>query len=328
MSLNHDESYNNEVRGWIKDNIKHAKYLSSQNLAYRNCPVCNSDAYTHFANNGFLDYSRCSKCELVFMNPVFDNSLVNDGFKGEDDLLMMYFKIMQKYKKYDQRLDIKPNPREDSKLKDIYAFKKSGHLLDIGCSVGDFLHKAKYFYDVEGVEVNPNTSSYAKKYFKVHTDYLDRLNLTTKYDIVTMHQILYGVIDNVSLLGDIHKILKDDGVLYINTPNSDSYATKLYKGKVNHLYGYTTQNVFNLKSLKTLAELAGFKIDSYRSEWLDIYSMDTVEFFQKPDDFIHKRNSHLLGYSKSMKLEDEVQEKINIDLKDGGNYIVAILSKA
>jgi len=327
MSLNHNESYNKEVRKWIEDNLKYTKYLSSQNLIKRDCPVCKSSEHTHFANNGYLDYSKCQNCGLVFMNPTLDELSVQDGFKGGDDLLMSYFKLIQKYKKFDTLTDTKPNPKEDNKLKDICDFKQNGKLLDIGCSVGDFLHKAKYFYEVEGVEVNPNTSAYAKKYFKVHTDYLSNLKLKKEYDIVTLHQILYGVPDNTSLLKDIHKILKDDGILYINTPNSDSYAMKLFGGKCNHLYGYTSLNIFNRQSVEKLAKLSGFKVSFFRTEWLDIYSMDIKEFYDNPDKFIHKRNTHLENYSKSIKLEDEVQNKLNTDLKNGGNYLVAILEK-
>jgi len=327
MNLNHNQSYNQEVREWIEENIKYTEYLSKQKLINRDCPVCSSMKHTHFANNGFLDYSKCDSCDLIFMNPTLDETSIQDGFSGGDELLMSYFKLMQKYKKFDTVLDTKPNPKEDNKLRDIYSFKKEGKLLDIGCSVGDFLHKAKHFYEVEGVEVNPNTSAYAKKYFKVHTDYLDNLNLKKEYDIVSMHQILYGVPDTVSLLKDIHKILKDDGILYINTPNSDSYAMKLFHGKTNHLYGYTTQNIFNPQSLKKLAELSEFKVTFYRTEWLDIYNMDIIEFYNNPNKFIHKRNTHLSDYSKSIKLEDEVQKELNADLKDGGNYMVAILEK-
>ncbi len=327
MSLNHNEMYNREVREWIEANIRHTQFLSSQKLLNRDCPVCNSTKHTFFANNGFLNYSKCENCSLVFMNPTVDETSVKEGFSGGDELLMKYFEIMKKYKKFDTVLDSKPNPQTDNKLKDIYYFKQNGKLLDIGCSVGDFLHKSKYFYDVEGIEVNPNTSAYAKKYFKVHTDYLNNLDLKKEYDIVSMHQILYGVPDPVSLLKDIHKILKDDGILYINTPNSNSYAMQLFQGKTNHLYGYTTQNVFNLESLKKSAELSGFKVSFSRTEWLDIYTNDIIEFYNDPEKFIHKRNTHLENYTQSIKYEDEIQKSIDADLKDGGNYLIAILEK-
>lgn len=327
MSLNHNDAYNQEIRGWIEKNLKYTDYLSKQMLQKRSCPVCQSNDCSHFENNGFLDYSKCHECGLVYMNPTFDSSSIEDGFKGDDDLLMSYFEIMKKYKKFDAVSDTKPNPNEDNKLKDIYEVKKSGKLLDVGCSVGDFMHKAKHFYEVEGVEVNPETSKYASQYFKVYTDYLNNLDLSHDYDVITLHQILYGVPDTVSLLKDIHKILKEDGILYINTPNADSYAMQLFRGKTNHLYGYTTQNIFNLQSLEKLADLSGFKIKSFRTEWLDIYSMDIAEFYSNPEQFIHKRNTHLENYSDGIRIEDETHRKINLNLKNGGNYLVAILEK-
>lgn len=260
MSLNHNLDYNQDIRNWLKKNFLYAKYLSEQSLSKKNCPVCKSQKYQFHLNNDYLDYSKCNNCGLVFMNPTIDESNIQDGFKGNDEILMDYFYLMKKYKNFDNFSIDKPIPQEDIKLKDIYNVKKSGTLLDIGCSVGDFLHKAKHFYDVEGVEINPETSKYAQKYFTIYTDYLNNLNLEKKYDIITMHQILYGVPDTVSLLKDIHKILKDNGILYINTPNADSLAMNLFGGKCNHVYGYTSQNVFNKKSLTKLAELSGFKI--------------------------------------------------------------------
>ena len=327
MSLNYNKSYNEEIRKWIEKNIQYTEFLSKQQLSARNCPLCSSANYSHFANNGFLDYSKCYECGLIFMNPVFDLSAINQGFRGGDDIIMSYFQIMKKYKNHNNISDSKPNPEYDNKLKDIYMYKKRGKLLDVGCSVGDFLHKAKHFYRVEGIEVNPETSLYAAKYFKVYTDYLDKLMLSQDYDIVTLNQIIYGVADPVLLLKDIYKVLKNDGILYINTPNSDSYAFQLFRGKVNHLYGYTTQNVFNMQSLNRLAEISGFKCDFFRTEWLDIYSMDIIEFYSNPNTFIHKRNTHLENYEENIKLEDETHQKMNIDLKNGGNYLIAILKK-
>ena len=105
------------------------------------------------------------------------------------------------------------------------------------------MHKAKHFYEVEGLEVNPHTAAIAEQHFKVHKHFLGELDLKPEYDIVTLHQILYGIPDPVGLLCDIHGVLKEDGLLYINTPNANSYSMALYRGKANHLYGYTTLNV-------------------------------------------------------------------------------------
>ena len=57
--------------------------------------------------------------------------MVDKGFQGEDELLMKYLSIISKYK---TGIPAKPDPLADNKLRDIYAFKPSGKLLDVGCS--------------------------------------------------------------------------------------------------------------------------------------------------------------------------------------------------
>lgn len=324
MSLNHVKAYNRKIREWLLKVFALAASIPKDKLVRRDCPVCGSAENTFFANNDYLDYVQCSQCNLIYLNPAPLPGMVDKGFQGEDELLMEYFSIIRKYK---ADLPEKQNPLEDNKLKDIYALKSSGRLLDVGCSVGDFLHKAKYFYEVEGVEVNPHTAAIAEQHFKVHKRFLGELDLRPEYDIVTLHQILYGVPGPMGLLRDIHGVLKEDGLLYINTPNADSYAMALYRGKANHLYGYTTLNVFNEQSLAALAEGAGFEILSFRTEWLDIYLTDITEFYDHPDRFIHKRNCHLPDYEEKIRREDALHQQLNPDLGKRGNYLVAILRK-
>ena len=181
---------------------------------------------------------------------------------------------------------------------------------------------------MEGVEINPNTAPVAEQHFTVHKHFLHELGLPPVYDVVTLHQILYGIPDPVGLLGDIHRVLKDDGILYINSPNADSYAMALYGGKANHLYGYTTMNVFNRQSLEVLAERTGFQVLTYRTEWLDIYVTDLAEFYDHPERFIHKRNCHLSDYEDKIRSEDMLHQTLNPDLGSKGNYLVAVLRKA
>lgn len=324
MSVNHIRQYNLEIRAWLLRVFEYAAALPKHKLVRRACPVCGSSDSAFYANNGYLDYERCNACALVFMNPAIPPESVKQGFAGDDGLLMDYFRIAMKYK---SGLPDRPDPETDNKLRDVYGIRRSGRLLDVGCSVGDFLHRAKFFYDVEGVEVNPHTAVVAEQHFKVHKKVLSSLNLGKDYDIVTLHQILYGVPEPVELLRDIHKVLRDDGILYINTPNADSHAVRLFQGKVNHLYGYTTQNVFNHRALSKLAELTGFRLKSFRTEWIDIYLTDLIEYYEHPDRFIHKKNSQIEGYEEKIRCEDELHRSLNPDLGMNGNYLIAVLEK-
>lgn len=322
MNLNHQKRYNQDIHQWLLKIYRFTSKIDKSLLQKRSCPLCKSSDSTWFANNGTLDYEKCKKCSLVFMNPALSAEIINTGFKGNNQLLKDYFRIVQRY----QKRPLKPiNPMKDNQLCDIYQLKRSGSLLDVGCSIGTFLHKAKYFYDVEGLEVNPYTTAVAKKYFQVYTDFLPHLKLPRIYDIVTLHQILYGVPDPVELLREIRKILKNNGILYINSPNADSYAMNLYKGSCNHLYGYTTQYVFNKKSLSKLAAMTGYKIISFRTEWLDIYTPDILQYVTNPLRFIHKRNTDTPNYENIIKVEDKLHSKFYSDLGDKGNYLVAVL---
>lgn len=325
MSLNHRRDYNRRIRAWLLKVGAFAARLDKKRLTRRPCPVCGSHSSRPFAHNGALGYERCGKCALVFMNPTFRPGTLERGFAGEDALLREYFRLMVRYKA--APLPGRIDPRTDGKLKDLYRFRRSGRLLDVGCSVGDFLYKAKPFYAVEGVEINPRTAAVAAKNFTVHRGTLDQLNLPPVYDIVTLHKILYGVPDPVGLLRDIAGVLKPGGLLYVNTPNADSLAMRLFGGQCNHLYGYTAQQVFGRRAFEMLAAKAGFKIVSYRTEWLDIYLPDVVEFLSRPERFLHKRNSHLPGYEEAVREEDALHARQKLDLGDGGNYLVAVLRR-
>jgi hypothetical protein len=103
---------------------------------------------------------------------------------------------------------------------------------------------------------------------------------------------------------------------------------ELYRGKANHLYGYTTLNVFNRQSLAELAHRTGFEILSYRTEWLDIYITDLTEYYDRPDRFIHKRNCQISNYEERIMLEDAQQREQNLELNHKGNYMVAVMGKA
>jgi SAM-dependent methyltransferase/ribosomal protein S27E len=317
-----------QIRDWILKVKQRAHEFAQEPQALVNvsCPNCEHDNAKYFVNNDALNYVRCQNCTLVYMNPRPAPIDVNEGFKGQDALLMEYFEII--IHNYDAtKIKTIQDPADDLLLSEIYRFKKSGRLLDVGCSVGKFLQKAKKIYAVEGVEINPMTRKVAEVDFRVHADFLDKLNLPQVYDIVTLNQILYGVPSPVNLLKDIANVLKPKGILYINTPNSDSYAVELFKGKANHFYGYTSLNIYNPRALEALAFKTGFRVLSCRTEWLDIYTPDLILFLDEPENFIHKKNFQIPNYNETLLAEDLVRKTTLLDLGMRGNYVSCVMEK-
>jgi len=113
-----------------------------------------------------------------------------------------------------------------------YTQDKSGTLLDIGCGTGYFLHSmCEKKWVVTGIEKSEATRAYAHKKFGLNiqrSDYLEQIPAKTKY-VITMWHVLEHIEKLNATMEILHRILKDDGVLFIALPNKDSFDAKNYK---------------------------------------------------------------------------------------------------
>ena len=49
----------------------------------RNCPMCRSNDYSLEIKKDGLDIVKCKKCELIYVNPVFDESQYRKIYKSK-----------------------------------------------------------------------------------------------------------------------------------------------------------------------------------------------------------------------------------------------------
>lgn len=158
----------------------------------------------------------------------------------------------------------------------IQKHLKTGALLDVGAGKGEFLAEAsKAGFQCTGAEPSPNFCEYVTKNFgiEMHCGYLGSIEALKKrkFDVVTMLHVLEHVEHPHELLEEIKSNLNENGLLFIEVPNTDSLFLKIidsyYKLKglgwssrlspfhaPFHKFGYTP------KSLRFLLEKHGFKI--------------------------------------------------------------------
>jgi 2-polyprenyl-3-methyl-5-hydroxy-6-metoxy-1,4-benzoquinol methylase len=152
---------------------------------------------------------------------------------------------------------------------------KNVRVLDIGCGFGESLgyHQARGC-DVYGVEADANIRRVAEKYsYKVHVGLFDAdLYESDYFDYITADQVIEHITDPAEILSGIARILKPGGKVILSTPNSNSWAAKLFGCYwINWHSPYHLQH-FSRQSLQLAAEKAGLILKQTKtitsSEWL------------------------------------------------------------
>jgi 2-polyprenyl-3-methyl-5-hydroxy-6-metoxy-1,4-benzoquinol methylase len=162
--------------------------------------------------------------------------------------------------------------RYQKRLTEISGFlgRKTGKLLDVGCSIGFFLLTARNLgWQVKGVELNAETGEYARNQFHldVATGKLEEVNYgTEEFDVITAWDVIEHVPDPVSLLKSARKLLRPDGVLALQIPNMDSVMAR-YTGPRWYWWSVPDHlSHFTPKSIKKILDISGFEL-SYLHTW-------------------------------------------------------------
>lgn len=225
------------------------------------CPICGFDNYKVVLESADERYRlskrkfilvQCNNCSLIYLNPRPSQKEI-DKFYPEEY--------------YDLRPDFLGERINQFFLRNeavnIMKYKKSGRLLDLGCGAGDFLlEMKKRGFETFGLDVSKNACRIArKKSIKVINSELDNRIFPAHYfDIVTLWHVFEHLHSPVSVLIEIARILKKDGILLIEVPNISNFSFKLFKKYYfhldipRHLYHWSPQ------TLKMILNKNGFKI--------------------------------------------------------------------
>jgi 2-polyprenyl-3-methyl-5-hydroxy-6-metoxy-1,4-benzoquinol methylase len=167
----------------------------------------------------------------------------------------------------------------------IDKYKTGGRLLDVGCALGIFLVMAhESGWETYGVDVSPYATNFARNVMgqKVRTGTLEQIKYPDNwFDVVTVWDALEHFDDPSKQLQEIRRILKDDGIVFMNTPNEEAFmrvlAWKMYcvtRGKfqypVRKLYHRFHLYYFTAKTLRSLLEENGFHIAELRQKRIPI----------------------------------------------------------
>jgi len=157
----------------------------------------------------------------------------------------------------------------------IGRFKPKGKLLDVGCGVGVFLAIAeKEGWDARGIDVSEYAVSEARGRFglKAVAGDLCETDLPERsFDAVTLWDAFEHMPHPTGVLGAIRRLLKDDGLFFLNIPNEESLLRVLASGiyavsgglisyPVRKLYHRFHLFYYSAATMGALLKKAGFDI--------------------------------------------------------------------
>lgn len=232
------------------------------------CPICASENITHYLDcrdrhygiQGVFATAICKSCGLVFLNPMLTPSqlsgLYPDGYysyqppKLEANVRSVAKRILRL-----KRDTLLPN------------FARPGTLLDVGCGAGQYLLDMKSRgWRVYGSELSKaGTAAGRSEALDIREGELMNAGFPDNmFDFVRSNHSLEHMPDPRTVLLEMRRLLKNDGVLVIGVPNIDGLIARWFNqywwnfGVPVHTYN------FNAKNLGMLLEQCGFRVEKIR----------------------------------------------------------------
>lgn len=150
------------------------------------------------------------------------------------------------------------------KYHNVPVWKNNGICLDIGCGTGGYLNLLKEIgWTTYGVEINKEIADALQKKHNMFCGPFEETNYKTNFfDSIRISHTLEHVYDPYKTLTEIHKIIKKDGILLIEVPNTDSINAEIFNKYWTMWDAPRHLHHFNLTNLKLYLQKTNFKLIS------------------------------------------------------------------
>lgn len=294
------------------------------------CPACQSKELVpfiasvdyHYGIEGVFQTDQCCDCKTVFLNPM---PSVRDLGNMYDAEYYSYQRPQEKSWLNRIRRRILRYPR----LTHVPRFKKPGTMLDVGCGAGQYIMLMRQGgWTVCGSELNEAAAAKGREAgLEIYGGELMDAKFDDKFfDFVRSNHSFEHIPNPGPILREMHRILKEDGKLFIGIPNFDGLMARLfgrywwYFGLPVHPFNYTE------KGIATILERHGFKVDKL------IHNSDSAGLLGSIQIWLNARrgkrsSSGWIIESEFMRMPVFYAVKL-VDLVRRGDCIEVICSKA
>lgn len=256
------------------DNLVHPGYVykPSEQRTFSSCPICGGKGLPYFRSLSYQIqtfepphlpaklWMRCGSCgnmytwkypeELLALSDHAETIYPQDGeyLTAVEDtsggMLAIWSDILNK----------------------LCALANGNTLLEVGIGHGELLAVAQELgLEADGVEIMPEAAQKVANMLKLPIwcgDFL-RYQPGKTYSIIVMGDVIEHVTDPEQALCNANRLLKEDGVLWLSTPNFESSFSRMRKFYDAMWMEPYHISYFSYSGLKELAERCGFTIREY-----------------------------------------------------------------
>ena len=210
------------------------------------------------------------------------------------------------------------------KIKEIFSKERKGKILDLGCGDGDYSKILKDLgYQVIACDLDEERFQYKDKIEFRKCDITQNLEFPEKvFDYVLLLEVIEHLKDPYSVVKEINRILKVNGILVISTPNVLNLKSRLrflFEGAFDYfreppLYQMRNpkEKIFNLhlvpyryQELEYLLASSGFIIDSVFTSMYEGFGLSFILPFIALQSFFKEKRAKKKGtldYSRINKI--------------------------
>lgn len=244
------------------------------------CYLCGCKKNSRVCVKNGYNIEKCSMCGFIFVSNVPNRTVIDKFYKRFD---------------YQDPLSAEKRIREDAirSLKHLSNFVSiNKKFIDLGCGRGYFMDEArKIGWNPVGIDYSDEVISYAKNVLNLNVLKSDMRAYSSliKYDVVTLNQFIEHFSDPIKVIRKCHRLLQNNGILYLATPNIESILAKVLMDEFDHIIPPEHLGYYSKNTLTKLLNDCGFKVLLVRS-WSypkDLAGIIKRYFFAKTKNLHH-----------------------------------------
>jgi len=240
-------------------------------LLARACPTCGSADHENELLKDHMALVRCRACDLVYVNPAFDEEHYRAVYASGD-----YQDIMRDLgiKSHDYRVERFGRERVDIMARHLETGSGAPPAyLDVGCSTGFVVEAAaSRGWRATGIDLNPSAIVFGRgRGLDLRVEALEDIDAApASFDAISLFDVLEHLLHPRATLDAAIRLLKPRGILFLYVPNYDSASRVLMGADAHFIWPTHHLNYYTPATLAGLLRRAGLHPELVATEGLDI----------------------------------------------------------